>query len=190
MMISPPKPSRRLILRPWQDTDRQPFAALSADPEVMRYLMPLATRQAADAWIDRQNAHLAAYGFCMWAVELARSGQFVGTVGLLRVGYAAHFAPAIEIGWRLARKFWGHGYAPEAAEAALHSGFHVMQLREIVANTVPGNTSSQRVMMKLGMSRDSDDDFDHPLVPRGHPLRRQVLYRLTRDDWLRSHRAG
>jgi RimJ/RimL family protein N-acetyltransferase len=190
MATPTPNTSHRLILRPWRDTDRQPFAALSADPEVMRHLMPLPTRQAADAWIDRQNAHLAAHGFCMWAVELARSGEFIGTIDLLRVGYEAHFTPAVEIGWRLARKFWGHGYAPEAARAVLHSSFDAMQLKEIVANTVPGNANSQRVMIKLEMSRDPADDFDHPKVPQGHSLRRQVLYRLTRDEWLRSRGAG
>ena len=174
--------TRRLVLRPWQDTDRQPFADLSADPEVMRYLIPLPTRQASDAWIDRQTAHLLAHGFCFWAVELAVSRVFIGAVGLLHVGYQAHFTPAVEVGWRLARIFWGHGYAPEASEAALRHGFEHLRLHEIVANTVADNVNSQRVMMKLGMSRNPADDFDHPHVPQGHRLRRQVLYRLTRHN--------
>lgn len=178
--------SRRLVLRPWQDPDRQLFADLSADPEVMRHLMPIPTRQASDAWIDRQTAHVSAHGFCFWAVALAESKDFIGAVGLLQVNYQAHFAPAVEVGWRLGRKFWGHGYAPEASEVALRHGFEHLHLQEIVANTVAKNANSRRVIMKLGMSHDPADDFDHPLVPDGHPLRRQVLYRLTRDDWAKS----
>jgi RimJ/RimL family protein N-acetyltransferase len=184
MALKIPFTSRRLVLRPWKDSDRQPFAELSTDPEVMKHLMPMPTREASDAWIDRQHGHHLAHGFCFWAVELARSGEFIGAVGLLRVRYEAHFTPAVEVGWRIAREFWGYGYAPEAAEAALHYGFANLQLSEIVANTVPLNINSQRVMMKLGMSRDPADDFDHPLVPECHPLRRQVLYRLTRNNWL------
>lgn len=105
---------------------------------------------------------------------------FVGAVGLLWVDYEAHFTPAVEIGWRVSRAFWGLGYAPEGARAAIRFGFDALQLSEIVANTPPGNGKSRRVMSKLGMSHDASDDFDHPLVPEGHPLRRQVLYRLTR----------
>jgi ribosomal-protein-alanine N-acetyltransferase len=175
--------SQRLVLRPWKDTDRQPFAELSADPAVMEHLMPIPTREAADAWIDRQRQHLAEHGFCFWAVELTGSVEFIGAVGLFRIGYQAHFTPAVEVGWRLARQFWGQGYAPEAAEAALHFGFDDLGLNEIVANTAPANANSQRVMMKLGMSRDPADDFDHPLAPEGHKPRRQVLYRLARNDW-------
>lgn len=179
--------SKRLVLRPWNDTDRQPFADLSADPVVMEHLLPLPTRDASDAWIDRQLMHLATDGFCFWAVEAKDGGTFMGAVGLLRVGYAAHFTPAIEIGWRIARWFWGQGYAPEAARAALRFGFEDLRLQEIVANTATGNGRSRRVMAKLGMSHDPADDFDHPLVPEGNPLRRQVLYRLTCEPWLSLH---
>ncbi|MGJ7489758.1 GNAT family N-acetyltransferase [Variovorax sp. ZT4R33] len=171
----------RLLLRPWREADRAPFAALSVDPEVMAYLLPLASPEAADGWIDRQQAHLAAHGFCFWAVESRASGEFMGAAGLLRVGYQAAFTPAVEVGWRLARRFWGQGYAPEAARAAIGFGFGRLGLQEIVANTVPGNRNSRRVMEKLGMSTDPADDFDHPLVPPGHALRRQVLYRLRRE---------
>jgi ribosomal-protein-alanine N-acetyltransferase len=184
MPIQIPVASGRLVLRPWQDPDRQAFAELSADADVMQYLMPIPTQQASDAWIDRQQEHLRAHGFCMWAVALSDTGEFIGTVGLLRVRYEAHFTPGVEVGWRLARRYWGYGYAPEAAEAALRFGFDSLHLNEIVANTVPINMASRRVMEKIGMLRDPIGDFDHPLVPEGHPLRRQVLYRLTRGDWL------
>ena len=173
----------RLILRPWLDRDRAPFARMSADPQVMEHLLPFASPEAVDAWIDRQLAHLETHGFCFWAVESKADGAFIGAAGLLRVGYEAHFAPAVEVGWRLDRRFWGQGYAPEAAACAIRFGFEHLELHEIVANTVPANRNSRRVMEKLGMSHAAADDFDHPLVRIDHPLRRQVLYRLSRDKW-------
>ncbi len=178
--------TQRLLLREWRDTDREPFAAMSADAEVMRFLMPIAD---SDAWIDRQRRHQAEHGICFWPVALARSGAFIGSVGLVPVPYHTHYTPAVEVGWRLARDFWGQGYATEAAEAALRFGFERLGLREIVANTAVDNAASQRVMRRLGMVRDPADDFDHPRVPLGHPLRRQVLYRLAADHW-RALRAG
>ena len=170
----------RLILRPWLDRDRAPFARMSSDPQVMAHLLPFASPEAVDAWIDRQRAHLEAHGFCFWAVESKEDGAFMGAAGLLRVGYEAHFTPAVEVGWRLDRCFWGQGYAPEAAALAIRFGFEQVGLQEVVANTVPANRNSRRVMEKLGMSHTAVDDFDHPLVPIGNPLRRQVLYRLPR----------
>jgi RimJ/RimL family protein N-acetyltransferase len=181
--------SPRLILRPWRDADRPPFAAMSADPEVMAHLTQLATRAASDAWIDRQITHQSEHGFCFWAVELKEDATFVGSVGLRWVGYDAHFTPAVEVGWRIARPFWGRGLAPEAARAALRFGFADPRRREIVANTSVENSKSRRVMAKLGMSRDAADDFDHPRVAEGDPRRRQVLYRIARYRWLSSYRA-
>jgi ribosomal-protein-alanine N-acetyltransferase len=173
----------RLILRPWRDRDREPFATMSADPEVMKHLLPFASSKAANAWIDRQQAHLDTHGFCFWALELKETGEFIGAAGLLRVGYEAHFTPAVEVGWRIVRRFWGQGLAPEAATGAIDFGFKQLGLLEIVANTVTANTNSRRVMEKLGMTNDSADDFDHPLVAVENPLRHQVLYRLPRVRW-------
>lgn len=120
-------------------------------------------------------------GFCFFAVDRKEDEAFVGTVGLRRVGYDAFFTPAVEIGWRIAHPFWGRGYAPEAAKACLQFGFDVLKLPEILAITVPANVKSRRVMVKLGMTYDPKEDFDHPSVPEGHPFRRHVLYRLTRS---------
>jgi ribosomal-protein-alanine N-acetyltransferase len=173
----------RLILRPWLDRDRAPFARMSTDPQVMEHLLPFASPEAVDSWIDRQQAHLGTHGFCFWAIESKADGAFIGAAGLLRVGYEAHFTPAVEVGWRLSRRFWGQGHAPEAAARAIRFGFEHLELREIVANTVPANRNSRRVMEKLGMSHAAADDFDHPLVPVEHRLRGQVLYRLSRDRW-------
>jgi RimJ/RimL family protein N-acetyltransferase len=177
--------TERLIMRPWQDEDRAPFAAMSTDPEVMRYLRSMPTRVESDAWIDRQIGFGAADGFCFGAVVLKDTGAFIGSIGLMRVPYEAHFTPAVEIGWRLARPYWGLGYAPEAAAAALRYGFTTLDLPEIVADAVVANANSQRVMLKLGMSRDMAGDFDHPTMAADHPMRRHVLYRLTRAAWQR-----
>jgi RimJ/RimL family protein N-acetyltransferase len=179
----------RLILRPWQESDHASFSAMAADPEVMAHLLPLTSPQAITGWIHRQQTHLAENGFCLWAMASKESGELMGAAGLMRISYKAHFSPAVEVGWRLARRFWGKGYAPEAAGAALQFGFEHMGLTEIVANTVPSNHNSRRVMEKLGMSNDPADDFDHPLVPEGNPLRRQMLYRLPRRDWSVQRRS-
>lgn len=156
---------------------------MSTDPEVMAHLLALPSPQAIANWISRQQTHLAANGFCFWAIESKESGEFMGAAGLMRISYKAHFTPAVEVGWRMARRFWGKGYAPEAAGAALQFGFEYLGLTEIVANTVPSNHNSRRVMEKLRMSHDSADDFDHPLVPEGNPPCRQMLYRLSRGNW-------
>jgi ribosomal-protein-alanine N-acetyltransferase len=174
----------RLILRSWTDSDRQPFAEMSEDADVMEHLRPLATRDACNAWIDVQINHQFSHGFCLWALESRASGIFMGTVGLLHVGFAAHFTPAVEVGWRLALPFWGQGFAVEAARAALQFGFEEIRLTEVVAHASIRNGRSRRVMARLGMSYDGAEDFDHPRIPESNPLRRQVLYRLTRDAWL------
>lgn len=163
---------------------------MSADPAVMAYLLAFASPDAIALWIDRQQAHLAANGFCLWAIESQESGEFMGTAGLMRIGYEDHFTPAVEVGWRLAHRFWGQGYAPEAARAAVQFGFEVKGLAEIVANTVAPNLNSRRVMEKLGMTHDPAGDFDHPRVPDGHALKRQVLYRLSARQWAAQRPNG
>ncbi|MFE8154417.1 GNAT family N-acetyltransferase [Brenneria goodwinii] len=183
-------PSERLILRQWQAADRVPFAAMCADPQAMEFLIPLPTTDESNAWIDRQIAHQAAHGFCLWPLAEKTTGEFIGAVGLVRVGYDAHFTPAVEIGWRIARKFWGKGYAPEAARAALAFGFSELKLDEIVATTVAANVRSRRVMHKLGMTHNPADDFDYPRVPAGHPLKSVMLYRLSRTQWINQQNSS
>jgi RimJ/RimL family protein N-acetyltransferase len=172
----------RLLLREWRDDDYEPFAAMSADPEVMRYYYrAFADRAAMDAWIDRMRRHNAEHGFAYWAVELPGEAGLIGAIGMTRVLSPAYpFAPAVEIGWRLARAYWGKGYATEAACAVLDDGFARLGLDEIVAFTLPVNRRSRQVMERLGMSREPADDFEHPGVPEGHPWRRHVLYRIRR----------
>jgi len=174
----------RLTLRHWSAADREPFAALNADPEVMRYFPATLARPESDALADRIEAALALDGWGLWALEERSSGRFVGFTGLDRPGFEAHFTPAVEIGWRLARDVWGRGYATEAALAASAFAFDVLGLGELVSFTAEANARSRAVMRRIGMTHDSADSFDHPGLPPGHQLRRHVLYRLGRPTTL------
>ncbi|MGC2525013.1 MAG: GNAT family N-acetyltransferase [Stellaceae bacterium] len=169
--------TERLLLRPWRDADLAPFAAMSADPAVMEFLAPLTQPGECEVWAARLQAHWREHGFGRWVVEISDEASFAGVVGLAWIPYDAHFTPAVEIAWRLARAYWGRGCATEAARAALDYGFDKLGLAEIVAVTVPANQRSRRVMERLGMTRDPADDYDHPNMPEG-ALKRHVLYRL------------
>jgi RimJ/RimL family protein N-acetyltransferase len=171
----------RLLLRAWRDEDLEPFAALNADPVVMEFFPKPLDRTESDAAVARIRDHFAAHGYGFWAVEVPGVADFIGFVGLAVPRFEAHFTPCVEIGWRLARAYWGRGYATEAACAALDIGFRDLALKEIVSFTVPANLRSRAVMERIGMTRSPDDDFEHPLLPVGHPLRRHVLYRMNRE---------
>ena len=174
----------RLLLRGWRESDLAPFAALNRDARVREHFPggPV-PRAESDALVERLIARWRDDGHAPWAVEVLGDGQFIGFIGLLTVHFDAPFTPAVEVGWRLAHRAWGHGYATEGAQASLRWGFEVLGLGEIVSFTAPGNTRSRAVMERLGMTRDLDADFDHPRIEEGDPLRRQVLYRLRRADW-------
>lgn len=172
----------RLLLRQWRPEDRATFAELNADPEVMRHFPSTLSRRESGTFADRCEAGIAQRGWGLWAVEVVpgdgRAGaDFIGFTGLNVPGFDADFTPCVEVGWRLSRSHWGHGYATEAARTAVRYGFDVLGLDEIVSFTTVGNDRSRRVMEKLGMVEDGE--FDHPNLP-GHPLRRHVLYRLRR----------
>ena len=175
--------TERLILRPWIDSDVEPFAALNADKDVMEFFPKLMTREETEAMVARVKARYAEDSFCFWATQEKKSGDFIGFVGLGRPSFEAQFIPCVEIGWRLARRYWGNGYAPEAAKEVLRDGFERGKLQEIVALTAVLNTKSRRVMEKLSMHRDPQDDFLHPALEDGHHLKPHVLYRLSSDDW-------
>ncbi len=181
--VIPQLQSERLILRAWEDRDRAPYATLATDAIAMQYLMSRTRQETPDQWINRQIVRFAEIGFAYWAVEARETGDFVGAVGLSPTNYEAHFTPAFQVGWRLLPRYWGNGYATEAAAAALRHGFADRQLEEIVAVTVPGNLRSQQVMRRLGMTHDPADDFDHPRLPEGDPLRRHILFRQSQADW-------
>jgi RimJ/RimL family protein N-acetyltransferase len=173
----------RMILRGWRDGDKPAFAELNADPEVMEFFPALLTREQSDALADRLEALHRAHGITFYAVEEKATAAFIGFTGLLPVPPQLPFAPAIEIGWRLARGAWGRGLATEAAEASLHHGFRDRGYDEIVAYAVATNHRSRRVMDRIGLRHDPSGDFDHPRVPETSPHRRHVLYRLRREDW-------
>lgn len=175
--------SDRLILRRWRADDRAPFAELNSDADVMRYFPAPLDPTASDALVDRIEAGFDALGYGLWAVEVRSTDAFIGFTGLTRQTFEAHFTPAVEVGWRLTRPAWGHGYATEAARAALTFGFTMAGLDEIVSMTAVTNKRSRAVMERLGMIRDAADDFQHPLLPEGHPLRPHVLYRINREQW-------
>lgn len=179
-MSAPTLTTPRLLLRPWRPSDRDGLWRMQSDPRTMEFLMPVPDRAASDAVAARAEAHFFRHGFGLWVVELPGVADFAGYCGLVHVPYDAHFTPAVEIGWRFDPAFWGRGYATEAARAALDFGFGTLRLDEIVAITVPANLRSRAVMARLGMARDGAGDFDLPTTPEGHPLRRQVLYRLRR----------
>jgi ribosomal-protein-alanine N-acetyltransferase len=173
--------TERLLLRQWQERDLEPFAELNTDAEVMRYFPAMLTREQSDALATAIRRAIEKQGWGLWAVEVIDGPSFIGFVGLNDPSFDAHFTPAVEVGWRLAREHWGQGYAAEAARAALDFGFDELALDQIVAMIGLDNSRSQRVAERLGMTRDPADDFDHPRVPAG-PLRRHALYRLDRPD--------
>ena len=168
----------RLILRPWNESDREPFRKLNSDPRVMEFMPSVLSTGESDSAFDRIQEHRRRHGFTLFAAEARDTGRMIGYIGFLVPSFVAHFTPCVEIGWRLAPDSWGQGLATEGARASVDYGFSTLGLREIVSFTVPANVRSRRVMEKLGMTRDPEEDFDHPRLPPGHPLRRHVLYRL------------
>jgi len=166
----------RLVLRQWSDADREPFAAMCADAEVMRFFPTTLTEEQADAFVDRASLHIAQFDWGLWVVE--REGVFLGFTGLAVPAFEADFLPGVEIGWRFARHAWGHGYATEAARAVLAYAFDVLELDEVLSFTTVSNARSRAVMERLGMTHVSD--FDHPNIEPRHPQRPHVLYRIAR----------
>ena len=173
--------TKRLILRQWKESDKAPFASLNADGEVMEFLPKLLTPEESDAMADRHAKNIDNLGYGFFAVDVKDSDQFIGFVGLADATFEAHFTPAVEIGWRLARNAWGQGYATEAAKACLEFGFRKLKLSEIVSFTTIANKRSQRVMQKAGMVYSGT--FERTVLPEGHPLRPHVLYSITKNDW-------
>ncbi|MDJ0385821.1 GNAT family N-acetyltransferase [Streptomyces sp. G-G2] len=169
----------RLLLRRWRKSDLEPWAAMNADPEVREHLGELLTREQSDAAVALMQVEFDERGFGWWALEVRETGEFVGRAGLDEVDEDMPF-PGVDIGWRLTRSAWGHGYATEAAIRCLAFGFEDLGLPEVIASTTVNNLRSQAVMRRIGMSRNPADDFEDPSVPEG-PLRQCVLYRTSRE---------
>jgi RimJ/RimL family protein N-acetyltransferase len=175
--------TERLHLRQWRESDYAPFAAMNADPRVMEFFPALLSSVESDALATDIRARIARRAWGFWAVEIPGAAPFIGFVGLNVPGYAIPASPCVEIGWRLAAEHWGKGYASEASRGALRVAFEVLELPEVVAFTAVGNLRSRAVMERIGM-RNSEENFEHPRVALGHPLREHVLYRMSRERWL------
>jgi RimJ/RimL family protein N-acetyltransferase len=169
--------TERLIMRRWRDSDREPFAALNADPETMRYFLSTLDRAQSDAIIDRIEALFDEKGYGVWALEVAESAEFIGFTGLNPLPADMPCGGGTEVAWRLARSSWHHGYATEAARAALHVAFGGLQMAEILAMAVVVNEPSLAVMRRIGMTEFCR--FDNPRIPEGSPLRPHVMYRVA-----------
>ena len=173
----------RLCLRQWCAQDREPFAALNADPSVMEFYPAPLDRAASDAMADRCEALIVERGWGFWAVETKKTHEYIGFVGLHTPAAELPFSPCIEIGWRLAQQHWRKGYATEAARSVLRVGFEALNLHEIVSFTSVHNLRSRAVMERLGM-QEAAETFEHPSVPVGNVLRQHCLYRLSHAQWL------
>jgi RimJ/RimL family protein N-acetyltransferase len=170
--------SGRIRLRQWRDEDREAFAAMNSDARVMEFFRSRLSRAESDVMADRIEKHFNEHGFGLWAVEIPDVARFIGFAGLTVTRFSSHFTPCVEVGWRLAFEYWGHGYATEAARLALGYGFGTLALSEVVSFTSATNLRSRAVMERLGMRRDPAEDFDYSSFSEGHPLRGHVLYRL------------
>lgn len=167
----------RLLLRHWMDADRLPFAAMNSDPEVMRFFPSTLSMAESDTLLDRIHAHLEEHGFGLWAVEIKEKKEFAGFIGLSVPAFEAPFTPCVEIGWRLAKRFWNQGLATEGAAEVLSFGLAMQPSVNLVSFTFAGNWPSRRVMEKIGLMHDLAGDFAHPRLPLDHPLSHHVLYR-------------
>jgi ribosomal-protein-alanine N-acetyltransferase len=166
----------RLLLRRWRAEDREPFAAMNADPVVMEHFPAPLTRAESDGFVDRIEAHFAEHGYGLWVVD---DGGFCGFTGLNWATFDASFNPSLEVGWRLKHAAWGKGYATEAAIASVRRGFE--EVERITSFTALTNVRSQRVMERIGLRRELE--FEHPRVAEGHPIRPHVLYVADRQTW-------
>ncbi len=175
--------TERLILRQWKTSDLDPFAAMCANPSLMQYYPSTLNRSQVEQFLIRIQTHFEQHGFGLWALENRQSHAFIGYAGLMVPRFTASFTPCVEIGWRIDESQWNKGFATEAALKALEIGFKRHGLDEILSFTVPSNRPSRRVMEKIGMTYDAKDEFEHPSIVDGHPLKRHVLYRLRRIDY-------
>ena len=173
----------RLILRTWVDADLESMFAINQDPKVMEYFPELQDLETTKKLIVRINSHFEKYGYTVYATERKDSGEFIGFIGLFTPEFESHFTPATEIGWRLSSNHWGQGFATEGAKAVLDYAFRELKIPEIVSFTAAGNAKSIRVMQKIGLQHNEADDFDHPKLDDTSPLKRHVLYRLSREKY-------
>lgn len=182
MPIVRPIETPRLVLRGWHDADIEPWVHMNADPRVMEFYPAVQTRAESESSALGMRTRLERDGYGWWVVEIKGEARFGGVIALQPVPFDAPFTPALEVGWRFPYANWGHGFATEGATAALEFAFERLHRDEVIAVTSTLNLRSQRVMQRLGMTRDPREDFDNPRVAEGHRLRPHVLYRTARAD--------
>jgi len=176
----------RLILRTWLDSDLQLMLAINQDLKVMEYFPGLQDLKATTNFITKVNNHFDKHGYSRYATIRKDTSEFIGFIGLLIADFEAHFTPATEIGWRLSSKHWGKGFATEGAKAVLDHAFRELKIPEIVSFTAEGNAKSIKVMQKIGLRHNANDDFDHPKLDNTSQLKRHVLYRLSKEEYLQG----
>ena len=169
----------RLLLRDWQDTDIEPWVAMNLDPRVTEFFPTAYTRERALTEAEHLRRKIDELGYGWWVVEVPGETPFAGVIALQEVPFEAHFTPAYEVGWRFAPEFWHRGYATEGARGALDYAFNTLRWKEVVAMTTALNVPSQRVMERIGMTRDSKGDFLHPAIHKDHRLRPHLLYKIS-----------
>jgi ribosomal-protein-alanine N-acetyltransferase len=174
--------TERLLLRQWREQDLPVFAELNSDLEVMEYFPKPLNREESDAIAQKCESLISERGWGFWATEIKDSGEFIGFVGLHKPKATLPFSPCVEIGWRLLKKYWGNGYASEAAREALKYSFEILCLNEVVSFTTVSNFRSQAVMERLGL-HNTHQNFEHPDLPKGHALSKHVLYKITKSEW-------
>ena len=182
--------TNRLKLAVFSQSHLSELVRLNADPEVMRYFPATLNPEESVALLQQITEHQRINGYSLFALHLKESDAFVGWCGLMKVPFSAHFSPAVEIGWRLNKIFWGKGLSPEATKSVLRFGFLELGLSEIVSFTAELNQPSIRVMQKIWMKCNPEDTFDHPKLPVNHPLQRHILYRSQKTDWLEHYETS
>jgi RimJ/RimL family protein N-acetyltransferase len=174
--------TKRILLRQWEIQDFVPFAEINSNPDVMKHFPKTLNQIESDCLADKIKLFIKNNGWGLWAVELMSTGEFIGFVGLNKPKENLPFAPCVEVGWRLANKHWGQGYATEAAKRALNYAFSTLGLEEVVAFTTPNNIGSLTVMNKIGMTY-SGLNFMHPDIDQKNRLCEHVLYKITNKEW-------
>ncbi len=168
----------RLRFRDWEEADLETFRRMNADERVMKYFPSTLSEAATNTFYESIKADFKEYGFGFYAVESKEPKEFIGFIGLRRASFEAEFTPCIEIGWRLKAEAWGKGYATEGATACLRHGFDQLGFREVYSFTAVINEPSKNVMVKIGMQYKGT--FDHPRVEESSPLRKHVLYQISK----------
>lgn len=171
--------TERLLLRQWYKADYELFARMNADPDVMRFYPNTLTTDQSNELASKFESLIKKNGWGFWAVELLDKQQFIGFVGLNKPSYILPVSPCVEIGWRLSKKYWGNGYASEAAKAALNFAFETLKLDKVYSFTSVTNSKSLAVMERLGMG-DEKSNFHHPIIPEGHSLSEHKLYKIEK----------